>query len=233
MGGVRNFSRMFRGKPQVHLALCLLFFFFKKDFFKILFFKIYLSVPGLSCSLQDLPLQHVVSSSPTFLQTWARKRAKFSEPETVQKSRDACDLGEMASLMAHLVKNSPAVLETKVWSPGWEDLMEKEMATHSSILAWEIPWTEEPGGLQSLWPQRVRHDLVTKPVPLWPNCLCDGDWEASFVSWAGADKTEAKVDLPPVSAPYSTHPFTSCCHTALLALPREMCGQRCPSYDYL
>ena len=76
---------MFRGKPQVHLALCLLFFFFKKDFFKILFFKIYLSVPGLSCSLQDLPLQHVVSSSPTFLQTWARKRAEFSEPETVQK----------------------------------------------------------------------------------------------------------------------------------------------------
>ena len=42
--------------------------------------------------------------------------------------------------------------------PGWEDLLEKEMATHSSSLAWEIPWTEKPGGLQSKESQRVRHD---------------------------------------------------------------------------
>ena len=40
----------------------------------------------------------------------------------------------------------------------WEDPLEQKMATHSSILAWKIPWTEEPGGLQSMWPQRVRHD---------------------------------------------------------------------------
>ena len=46
--------------------------------------------------------------------------------------------------------------------PGWEDPLEKEMATHSSVLAWEIPWTEEPGGLQSTGWQRVRRDLVTK-----------------------------------------------------------------------
>ena len=45
---------------------------------------------------------------------------------------------------------------------GWEDPLEKEMATHSSILAWEIPWTEEPGGLQSTGSQRVRHDRATK-----------------------------------------------------------------------
>ena len=52
--------------------------------------------------------------------------------------------------------------ETRVLSLGWEDPLEKEMATHSSILAWEIPWTEEPGGLQSMGSHRVRHDLVTK-----------------------------------------------------------------------
>ena len=46
---------------------------------------------------------------------------------------------------------------------GWEDPVEKEMATHSSILAWRIPWTEEPGGLQSMGVTRVGHDLVTKP----------------------------------------------------------------------
>ena len=48
--------------------------------------------------------------------------------------------------------------ETWVQSLGWEDILEKEMATHSSILAWRIPWTGEPGGLQSMESQRVRHD---------------------------------------------------------------------------
>ena len=61
-----------------------------------------------------------------------------------------------------MVKNMPAMHETWVQSLGWEDSLEKEMATHSSILAWRIPWTEEPGGLQSMGSQRVRHDLVTE-----------------------------------------------------------------------
>ena len=52
--------------------------------------------------------------------------------------------------------------ETGVWSLGQEDALEKEMATHSSILAWEIPWTEEPGGLQSLGLQKVEHESATK-----------------------------------------------------------------------
>ena len=56
----------------------------------------------------------------------------------------------MASLVAQVVKNLPAVQETWVPSLDWEDSLEKEMATHSSILAWKIPWTEEPGGLQSM-----------------------------------------------------------------------------------
>ena len=63
-----------------------------------------------------------------------------------------------ASLLAQMVKNLPAMQETKVQSLGQEDLLEKGMATHSSILAWRIPWTEEAGGLQSMEPQRVRHD---------------------------------------------------------------------------
>ena len=58
-------------------------------------------------------------------------------------------------------KYLPAIQETLVWSLGQEDLLEKEMATHSSILAWKIPWIEEPGGLQSMWLQRVGHDYAT------------------------------------------------------------------------
>ena len=63
-----------------------------------------------------------------------------------------------ASLVAQLVKNLPKVQETQVRSLGWEDPQEKEMATHCSILAWKISWTEEPGGLQSVGSQRVGHD---------------------------------------------------------------------------
>ena len=62
------------------------------------------------------------------------------------------------SLVAQMVKRLPAMWETRVQSLGWEDLLEKEMATHSSILAWRIPGTEEPGGLQSMGSQRVGHD---------------------------------------------------------------------------
>ena len=59
-----------------------------------------------------------------------------------------------ASLVVQMVNCLPAIQETL----GWEDLLEKEMATHSSTLAWEIPWMEEPGRLQSMGLQRVRHD---------------------------------------------------------------------------
>ena len=60
--------------------------------------------------------------------------------------------------MAQMVKNLPAVQKTQVQSLGWEDPLEKGMATHSSILAWKIPWTEDPYRLQSMGSQRVRHD---------------------------------------------------------------------------
>ena len=63
-----------------------------------------------------------------------------------------------ASLMSQRVKNLPEMQETQVQPLGQEDPREKKMATHSSILAWRIPWTEEPGGLQSMGSQRVQHD---------------------------------------------------------------------------
>ena len=66
-----------------------------------------------------------------------------------------------ASLVAQRLKYLPAMQETWVRFLGWEDPLEKEMATHSSILAWRIPWTEKPGGLQSMGSQRVGHDRVT------------------------------------------------------------------------
>ena len=64
----------------------------------------------------------------------------------------------LASLVAQMVKNLPTVQETRVQSLGQEDPLEKGMATHPSILAWRIPRTEEPGGLQSMGLQRVGHD---------------------------------------------------------------------------
>ena len=66
-----------------------------------------------------------------------------------------------ASLVAQMVKHLPAMQETRVWSLGREDPLEKEVAIHSSILAWRISWTEEPGWLQSMGSQRVGHEWAT------------------------------------------------------------------------
>ena len=65
------------------------------------------------------------------------------------------------SLVAQMVKRLSTMQETRVWALGWEDPLEKEMAIHSSTIAWKIPWTEEPGRLQSMGSQRVRHDWAT------------------------------------------------------------------------
>ena len=64
---------------------------------------------------------------------------------------------QFSSLAAQTVENLPAMWETCVQSPGWEDPLEKEIATHSSILAWRIPWIEEPGRVQTMESQKVRH----------------------------------------------------------------------------
>ena len=68
-------------------------------------------------------------------------------------------------LGGQMVKNLPVMQEPGVRSLGWEDPLEEEVATHSSILAWRIPWTEESGGIQSRGLQRVRHDSVTNTTP--------------------------------------------------------------------
>ena len=67
-------------------------------------------------------------------------------------------LGSRTSLVAQRVKHLPAMRKTQVGSLGGEDPLEKEVATHSSILAWKTPWMEKPGGLQSMESQRVGHD---------------------------------------------------------------------------
>ena len=70
-----------------------------------------------------------------------------------------------ASRVSQTINNLPGVSETQAGFLGREDLLEKEMATHSSILAWRTPWTEEPGGLQSMGPQRVGYNRVTHTSP--------------------------------------------------------------------
>ena len=72
---------------------------------------------------------------------------------TVNSSLDVCTLYQGTSLIAQSVKNLPAMQETQVRSLGWEDSLEKEMATHSSILALRTPWAKEPGRLQSMGSQ--------------------------------------------------------------------------------
>ena len=67
-----------------------------------------------------------------------------------------------ASVVAQTVKNRPAMWETWVRPLGWEDPLEKEMATHSSILAWKMPWTEEPGGLMQGRPERLMQKSLKK-----------------------------------------------------------------------
>ena len=94
-------------------------------------------------------------SSPVFSGSWLVSLGLWGERGTNISRRYRAS---WASLVAQTVKNLPAMQETSVPSLGWEDPLEKGMATHSSILAWEIPWTEEPGGLESMGSQRVRHN---------------------------------------------------------------------------
>ena len=75
---------------------------------------------------------------------------------------------QVSILVAQTVKGLPTMLETQVRSLGWEDPLEKEMATHSSTRGWKIPWMKDPGGLQSMGSQRVRHDF-TFTIPF---CVC-------------------------------------------------------------
>ena len=95
---------------------------------------------------------------------FSNKTRSVSQPSPLSKRLNFlysqfCNRTKIASLAAQLVKNQPAMQETQVQSLGREDSLEKKMATHSGILVWRIPWTEEPGRLQFMVSQRVGHWL--------------------------------------------------------------------------
>ena len=90
---------------------------------------------------------------------------------------------ERASMVAQMVKNPPAVWESWVQSLGWEDLLKKGMATHSSILAWKIPWTEEPSRLQSMGLQRGLMVRLRK-LKLTQNPFLPGDLDLTCLQRA-------------------------------------------------
>ena len=83
-------------------------------------------------------------------------------------------------LVSQMVKHLPTVWETWIWSPGQEDPLEKAMATHSSTLAWKVPWMEEQGRLQSMGSQRVGHDWVTSLSFSYGSYMFSF-WEASIL----------------------------------------------------
>ena len=126
-----------------------------------------LAVQGTLKSL----LQHHSSKAP-ILQCSAFFIVQLSHPcmatgKTIALTRQTFVGKEMSllfNMLSRLVKNLPAMQETWVQSLGWEAALEKEMAAHSSILPWSIPWTEEPGGLQSMGSQRAGHNLATEQL---------------------------------------------------------------------
>ena len=102
------------------------------------------------------------------------------------------------------VKNLPAMQATWIQSPGREDPLEKRMATHSSILAWRIPGTEEPGGLQSTGSPRVRHDLATYHTQYSIKFCCNpkiNETQGTFTITYGHRQHSKKVKLPDAGIP--------------------------------
>ena len=104
-------------------------------------------------------------------------------------------LSRISHVLADASGKEPACnAETRFWSLGWEDPLEKGMATPSSILAWEIPWTEEPGGLQFMWSQRVGRDWATNTV--WMCSWMKANW--------GPDRL-SNLSQSPVSKHWGCH----------------------------
>ena len=106
--------------------------------------RIVMSMPEPGCWIYQMLFLHLLRSSHGF----AQKGFPCASDGNALKG-------------AQMLKNSPAIQETQVQSLGQEDLLEKGMATHSNILTWRFPWTEEPGGLQSMESQKIRHNWVT------------------------------------------------------------------------
>ena len=125
------------------------------------------SIPGSGKSPgggHDNPLQYSCLKNPMGRGAWQATVHRVAKSQTwlKQLNMHACNsVITCCFLVASLVKNQPAMREIWVRSLGWEDPLEKEMATHSSILAWRTPWTEEPGGLQSTGSQRIGHNWTS------------------------------------------------------------------------
>ena len=117
-------------------------------------------------SLQGRTSKIIIKSHDAELQSWIYYSSKYIL---------------IASLVAQRLKCLPPMWETQVRSLGWEDPLEKEMAIHSGILAWRIPWMEKPSWLQSMGLQRVGHDWATSPSPSpspSPKYIC---WDIQFL----------------------------------------------------
>ena len=115
--------------------------------------------------MAEWPAQAVVSALHSLGFPWfehrqetgfSKKKARFSPSKYPQIS-----VTSGTSPVAQMVKRLPTIRETWVQSLGWEDILEREMATHSNALAWRIPWAEKPGRLQSMGSQGVGHDWAT------------------------------------------------------------------------
>ena len=150
--GVWNFSsRPLNCLIYLFVTLCIIFCLFDELIWGFFIITLQFNTSILQVSMPSLlPASKGLETS---------EKAKLpSKPETPFEERYVI---YWASLVAQMVKHLPAMRETWVRSLGWEDTLEKEMATHSSPLAWKIPWTEEPGRLQSMGLQRVGHDWAT------------------------------------------------------------------------
>ena len=102
-----------------------------------------------------LEKDHILNSKKKMVREFIQEYISLSKRANQCNRTTAC-------LVAHMVKNLPETWENWVWSLSWEDPLEESMATHSSILAWSIPWPEEPGRLGSVGSWRVEHDWETK-----------------------------------------------------------------------
>ena len=121
--------------------------------------------PGCFTTFDWFPWPHPLHL--TILLLWSMPSVFWQDPNDNNRTgkNKLVVIAPRASLIVKSVKTLPAMQETRVWYLGWEYPLEKEMATHSSILAWRIPWTEQPGGLQST--QSQVSDLAN-PIALKP-----------------------------------------------------------------
>ena len=120
--------------------------------------------PDLPSCIHTLPPAQFWAWLMLFFSAWQTASqpslpSAWTSPHTLMPPHRGPDsFPHQASLVAQMVKNLLAVWETQVQSLGWEDPLEKEMATHSSFMSWKIPWMEEPDRLQSMGSQRVRYN---------------------------------------------------------------------------